>query len=149
MQTIDEVWGTPTQDNNDDRNIIYTKKAKIAQNAPKKSIAWQLAEENPHTKIPDSKIRLENIIPGSPLFVPYKQEKPKGKGKHVKHIKLDIDFADMSKTKCTKTKAELEEEARGKIKAKSKVLHAKWAADAVKKAVPKPQQTHATGKKPL
>ena len=27
MQTLNEVWGTPTQKNNDDRNIIYTKKA--------------------------------------------------------------------------------------------------------------------------
>ena len=71
-QTLNEVWGTPTQKINDDRNIIYTKKAKIAQKEPKKTIAWQLAEENPHTKIPDLEIRLENIIPGSPLFVPYK-----------------------------------------------------------------------------
>ena len=54
----------------------------------------------------------------------------------------------MSKTKCTKTRAELEEEARGKIKAKNRVLHAKCVADAVKKAVPKPRWTHATGKKP-
>ena len=44
----------------------------------------------------------------------------------------------MSKTKCTNTKAELEEEAKANIKAKRKVLHAKWAADAAKKAVPKP-----------
>ena len=54
----------------------------------------------------------------------------------------------MSKTKCTKTKAELEEEDKANIKAKCKVLCAKRAADTVKKAVPKPQWTHATGKKP-
>ena len=102
-----------------------------------------MAEENP-----DSEIRLENIIPGSPHFVLYKQEKTKGKGKHVKNIKVNIDSADMSKTKCTKTRAELVEEAKGKIKAKSKVLHAKHVADAVKKAVPKPQWTHATSNKP-
>ena len=54
------------------KNIIYTKKAKLTQKEPRKSIAQQLAEVNPHTKIPDSEIRLENIIPGSPLFVPYK-----------------------------------------------------------------------------
>ena len=72
IQTLNEVWGTPTQENNDDRNIIYTKKAKNAQKEPKKTIARELAEENPHTKIPDSEIRLENIIPGSPLFVRYK-----------------------------------------------------------------------------
>ena len=54
----------------------------------------------------------------------------------------------MSKTKCTKTRAELEEEARGKIKAKNRVGRAKHAADAAKKAAPKPQQMHAIGKKP-
>ena len=129
MQTLDEVWGTPTQENNDDRNIIYTEKARIAQKEPRKSIAWQLAEENPHTKVSDLEIRLENIIPGSPLLIPYKHEIPKGKGKHVKHIKVNINSADMSKTKCTKTKAELEEEANANIKAKRMVLHAKQAAD--------------------
>ena len=61
MQTLDEVWGTPTRENNDDRNFIYTKKARIAQKEPGKSIAQQLAEENPHTKIPDSEIGLENM----------------------------------------------------------------------------------------
>ena len=45
----------------------------------------------------------------------------------------------MSKMKCTKTKAELEKEAKAYIKAKHKVLHAKQAADAVKKAKPKPR----------
>ena len=54
----------------------------------------------------------------------------------------------MFNTKRTKTKAELEEEAKANIKAKRKVLHAKQAADTAKKAMPKPQQTHATGKKP-
>ena len=73
---------------------------------------------------------------------------PKGKGKHVKHIKVNITSPDMSKTKCTKTKAELEEEAKANIKAKHKVLCAKQAADTVKKAMPNPWQMHATGKKP-
>ena len=54
----------------------------------------------------------------------------------------------MPRTKRTKTKAELEEEAKANINAKHKILHAKWAADAAKKAVPKPQWTLATGKKP-
>ena len=60
MQTLDEVWGAPT--------LINTKKARIAQKEPRKSIAWQLAEEGPHTKVSDLEIRLENIIPGSPLL---------------------------------------------------------------------------------
>ena len=107
-----------------------------------------MAEENPRTQVSDSEIRLENIIPGSPLFIPYKHEIPKGKGEHVKHIKVNINSADMSKTKRTKTKAELEEEAKANIKAKCKVLCAKRAADTAKKAMPKPWQMHATGKKP-
>ena len=107
-----------------------------------------MAEENPCTKIPDLEIRLENIIPGSPLFIPCKQEIAKGKGKHVKHIKVNIDSAGMPRTKRIKTNAELEEEAKANINAKHKILHAKWAADAVKKAVPKPRWTLATGKKP-
>ena len=148
LQTLDEVWGTPTPENNDNRNIIYTKKARIAQKEPRKSIARQLAEENSRTKVSDLEIRLENIIPGSPLFIPYKCEIPEGKGKHVKHIKVNINSADMSKTKCTKTKAELEEKAKANIKAKRMVLCAKRAADTVKKAMPKPRWTHATGKKP-
>ena len=147
MQTLDEVWGTLTWENNDARNSIYTRKARIAQKEPSKFIAWQLAEENPRSKISDLEIRLENIISGSPLFISCKQEIPQGKGKHVKHIKVNIDSADMPRTKCTKTKAELEEEAKANINAKHKILHAKWAADAVKKAMPKPQWTHATGNK--
>ena len=107
-----------------------------------------MAEGNPRTKVLDSEIRLENIIPGSPLFIPYKCEISKGNGKHVKHLKVNINSTDMSKTKHTKTKAELEEEAKAYIKVKCKVLRAKRAVDAVKKAVPKPQQMHATGKKP-
>ena len=91
VQTLNEVWGILTQKNNNDGNIIYTKKAKITQKEPKNTIA--------RTKIPDSEIKLENIIPGSPLFVPYKQGKTKGKRKHVKNIKINIDSADISKTK--------------------------------------------------
>ena len=68
-QTLNEIWGTPKQKRD---NINNTGRIKVAQKEPKKSIAWQLAEENPRTKIPDLEIRLENIIPGSPLFVPYK-----------------------------------------------------------------------------
>ena len=86
IQNLDQVWGTLTGENMVEK-VIYTKEARIAQKKPRKSIAWQLAEENPCTKVLDSEIKLENIIPGSPLFIPYKREKPKGKGKHVKHLK--------------------------------------------------------------
>ena len=71
-QTLNEVWGTPQQKRNNNSNTICAKKAKIAQKEPVKTIARQLAEAKPHTKISDSEIRLENIIPGSPLFIPCK-----------------------------------------------------------------------------
>ena len=79
IQTLDEVWRTPTRENMVEK-VINTKKARITQKDPRKSIAWQLAEENPHTKVLDSEIKLENIIPGSPLFIPYKDGNPKEKG---------------------------------------------------------------------
>ena len=41
----------------------------------KKTNARILAEKNPHTKVPDSEICIENIIPGSPLYIPYKHKK--------------------------------------------------------------------------
>ena len=46
---------------------------------------WDLA-----TRIPDFEIRPENIIPGSPLFIPFKWEGSKGKGKHSKNIKISV-----------------------------------------------------------
>ena len=49
-----------------------------------------MAEANPRTKIPDSNIRIENIIQGSPQFVPYKIKTPvqKDKEKGVKEIRI-------------------------------------------------------------
>ena len=70
-QTLNEVWGTPKWKKNTSGSAIHTKKAKVAQKEPKKAIARQLAKEKHHTKIPDSEIKLENIILGSPTFVPY------------------------------------------------------------------------------
>ena len=87
-QTLNEVWGTPKQKKDTSGSAICTKKARVAQKEPEKTIARQLAEKEPHTKIPDSEIRLENIVPGSPTFVPYKCIKSKGKGKGVKLIQF-------------------------------------------------------------
>ena len=67
MQTLDEVWGTPTQEDKDAGNIIYANKARITQKEPRKFIAWQVAEENPHTTIPDS----ECTVLSSGFLVPY------------------------------------------------------------------------------
>ena len=49
-----------------------------------------MAEKESCTKIPDSEIKLEDIIPGSPVFVPYKHTTPKGKGKGIKDIKINM-----------------------------------------------------------
>ena len=55
---------------------ICTKKAKIAQKEPCKNISKQLAQQKPHTRVPNSEIRLENIIPGSAAFIPYRHITP-------------------------------------------------------------------------
>ena len=98
-----------------------------------------MAEANPRTKIPDSKIRIENIIQGSPQFVPYKIKTPvpKGTGKGVKEIKINIVNSDseMVRTKTTLT-------------AKQRVARAGKAARAVKTALPKPRKTLSGGKAP-
>ena len=36
---------------------VWAKKAKIAQKEPWKTVAKQLVEKEPHTKVPDSKIK--------------------------------------------------------------------------------------------
>ena len=121
-----------------------TPAAIIAKKEPKKTIAHQLAEEKPHTRIPDFEIRPENIIPGSSLFIPFKQEKSKGKGKYSKNIKINV-LTSNSEMKCrkhTKMKAELKREA------KNRAAHAWHSADTAKQAIPKPHQTQATGKPP-
>ena len=50
-----------------------------------------MAEQKPRTKIPDSEIRIENIIQGSPIYIPYNRVTPKnkGKGKGSKNIKIN------------------------------------------------------------
>ena len=66
-------------------------KAIIAKKEPKTK-ARLLAEKHPRTNIPDCEIRLENIIAGSPAYVPYKKipKNQKGKGKFGKQLKFPI-----------------------------------------------------------
>ena len=79
---------------------------------PRKTIAKQLAEQKLRTKIPDSEIRIENIILGSPIFVPFHRVKPiiTGRGKGKKDIELNqdvkqaVDSCSMARTKQTETK---------------------------------------------
>ena len=71
----------------------------------KKSKARILAERNPCTKIPDSEICIENIIPGSPSYVPYKYKK--GKGSKGPKLKNTIHDLGMAKTKQTPKLSEM------------------------------------------
>ena len=129
-QTLNEIWGTLKWKKDTSGSAIHTKKAKVAQKEPKKTIARQLAKRELCTKIPDSEIRLENIILGSPTFVPCKCIKPKGKGKGVKDIKINnisVNNSDseMARSKCTKTKVEIEKENAKRARTKCRASCAK------------------------
>ena len=104
-------WDTPKRKRTDGQ-ANRTKKAKIAEKEPRKTIAKQLVEQKPRTQVPDSEIRIENTTPGSPIFVPFHRVKPvvTGKGKGKKDIKLNqdikqaVDSCSMARTKQTETK---------------------------------------------
>ena len=114
-----------------------TKKTKIAQKEPCKNISKDLAIQHPCTKIPDSEIKLDNIVQSSPSFVPHSVKSSKGKGKGVKNIKLnDSGFAsEMAHWKTTLT-------------AKQRSTRANKSAQVAKNAIPKTRQSTATGKTP-
>ena len=64
-----------------------------------------MAIQKPQTKIPDSEIKIENIIQDSPSFVPYKVEisRDKGRGKGVKKVKMNIMGSDLGTAQTKKT----------------------------------------------
>ena len=145
-ESLKTIWETPKRTKNANGGAICTKTAKIAQKEPHKNISKQLAQQKPHTKVPDSEIKLENIIPGSPAFIPYTHKTPMvtGKGKGVKNIKLNADEnsdSDMARTKITETKEEMEERLRREKKkrdrAKQKMVRATKVAKAAKNIIPK------------
>ena len=130
-ESLNSIWNTPKWKNTDG-SVNRTKKAKIAQKEPHKNISKDLAIQHPRTKIPDSEIKLENIVQGSPSFV---SKSSKGKGKGVKNIKLnDSGFA--SEMACRKKT----------LTAKQRILRAGKAAEAVKTALPKPRKSPSGGK---
>ena len=88
-ETLCEIsWGETLKQKRINGKANHSKKAKIAQREPRKTIAKQLAEQKLRTKIPDSEIRIENIILGSPVFVPYhRKQKVTGVGKGIKTLK--------------------------------------------------------------
>ena len=98
-----------------------------------------MAEANPRIRIPDSKIRIENIIQDSSQFVPYRIKTPvqKGKGKGVNEVKMNImnSNSEMAWTKKTLT-------------AKQRAAQARNAARVAKAALPNPCPTPSGGKAP-
>ena len=80
----------------------------LAVKAPKKCKNTQiqaglLATQHPYQCVPDSKIRIENIIPGSPEYIPYKWIKNGKKGSK----NLVTVSVGMTKSKQTLTKAQM------------------------------------------
>ena len=73
-QSLDTIWETPKRKVTDG-SANHTKR-QVTKKEPRKNISEQMAEANPRTKIPDSEIRIENIIQDSPQFVPYKIKAP-------------------------------------------------------------------------
>ena len=68
-QSLGTIWETP-KCKVTDGSVNCTEQAKVAKKEPRRNISKQMAEANPRTKIPDSEIRIENIIQGRPSFVP-------------------------------------------------------------------------------
>ena len=64
----------------------------ITINNETKMIDGLQAKRNPRTKVPDSEIHPENIIFGSPMYIPYKKvsKDQKGKGGYGKKLKFPI-----------------------------------------------------------
>ena len=140
-ESLETLWESPKRRKNIDGRSNHTKKATIAQKEPRKNV---------RTRIPDSEIKLENIIPGSPAYLPYERipivSRSKGKGsKGSKIISIPSEFTDMACTKQTLTKAELEN-----IKARNKRVEARakhMADEATKQAktsVPSSSKTRRT-----
>ena len=89
----------------------------ITINNETKMIAEFQTKRNPRTKVPDSEIHPENIILGSPVYIPYKKisKDQKGKGSYGKKLKFPISSSStMPLWKKTSTQKELEEVARAR-----------------------------------
>ena len=154
-KSLETIWVTLKRKNTDG-NANRTKKAKIAQKESRKNISKQLADQNPHTKVPNSEIKIENIIQDSTSFVPHKIKTPtgKGKGKGVKNIKINNFNSDseMARTKWTETVEErtkrLKLKNKNKDSANWRTLRAAKAVKAAKAALPKNHKTKSDGKAP-
>ena len=134
-QSLNTIWETPKR-KNVDGTAIRTKKAKIAQKEPR--------------RVPDSEIRLENIIVGSPIYIPYRKKTPKakGKGSGSKGSKLKQVIPSkpgMARTKLMPTQADMERQARAETRARRLAEElAKQSKDA--ETHPKMRKTNQDGK---
>ena len=98
-----------------------------------------MADQNPRTKVPDSEIKIENILQDSPSFVPYKIKisKDNGRGKGVENIKLNIMGSNLGMAQAKKT-----------LTVKQRRARAAKAAKAAKAAMPRPRQMPSRGRAP-
>ena len=134
-QSLGTIWETPKHKVTDG-SANRTKKAKVAKKEPRRNISKQMAKANPRTKIPDSEIRIENIIQGSPSFVPrkIKVQTPGGREKGAEEAKMNIMNSDSGMARTKKT-----------LTVKQRVARAGRVAKA---ALPKPCRTPSGGKAP-
>ena len=131
-------------------NTTWAKKAVITHKELHQGVSRVIAQKEPRTSVLDSEIKLSNIIPGSPAFVPYKGITLKGKGKGMKYISIGSNpttlDSDIARSKRTMMKEEW-------LKAKAKHV-AKWAKKAaedwkqVSKCKQKPCSTKRDRKTP-
>ena len=72
--------------------ILFTQKTPVIAQKEPKTIARLQFERNPRIRIPDSEIHPENIIIGSPVYIPYKKilKNQKGQGKFGKKLNFPI-----------------------------------------------------------
>ena len=96
-------------------SVHHTQKTPVIAQKEPKTIARLQAERNPRKRIPDSEIHPENIIIGSPVYIPYKKipKNQKGQGKFGKKLNFPISSSSaMPKHKHTLTQKELVKAAR-------------------------------------
>ena len=88
-KSLETIWDTPKRKNTNG-SANRTKKAKIAQKEPSKNISKQLADQNPHTKVPDSEIKILFRTAHHLFPIKLKLQQEKVKGKVLKLYKLII-----------------------------------------------------------
>ena len=87
-------WYSPESMKKTDGSAIRSRKAMLAVKAPQSHSVTNMqayTAQHPHHRIPDSEIRLENIILGSPEYIPYRHVSKNNKSsKIVSHIPVDM-----------------------------------------------------------